>query len=428
MSPQLGLEWRPSLFGFEPSWTVEPQTDVVKDIASKALDEEPQDCSIEFFSQGAFKKLYSIRCKKGEFMMRVSLPVDPQYKTLSEVTTIDFVQQNTDIPVPKVLAFDALGNNELGFEWILMERMSGKPLSEHWRTLSFAAKERLVKSLALFAAQLFRKRLHQVGNLYRPDKHGDISTSVGASAHTASQTSFVVGRIVSMQFFWADHISQDVPRGPFKSSQEWLSARLLFHQNDCERTLRTSDDEDDLEDAKKTSQIVRRLFSLLPSTFQPISEGCTEPTALLHGDLSRENVLVDQDGKLTAVVDWECVSALPLWKVCQLPVFLEGRERSEMPVKDNYALDENEEVNELFWDHLLEYEQTQLRRVFLNEMQRIEPAWSATYYTSSNQRKADIELAIEHSDSEFCFKLLDEWLDEFARGDEVSSLKKRLVE
>lgn len=422
--PQPGLAWKSSLFGFEPCWTLEPRIDIIKDIACKVLDESHR-CTVEFYAQGAFNKLYLIRCNKGEFMMRVSLPVDPRYKTLSEVATLDFVRQNTDIPVPKVFAFNAQNDNELGFEWILMERMPGKPLSERWRTMSFMAKEKLVKRLASFAAQLFRKKLHHMGNLYHREKHGE---TVDASTHTTSAESFVVDRIVSMQFFWADHLNQDVPRGPFHSSEEWLSARLLFHQNDCERTLRTSEDEDDLETAKKIAQIVQKLVSLVPLAFRSIPEGYPEASALLHDDISNSNTLVDEHGNLTAIIDWECVSALPLWKGCQLPVLLEGRERSERPVKDNYVHDEKGDVDDLFWDHLLEYEQTQLRKVFLDEMKCIEPGWIERHNAPSNRRRTDIEVAIQYCNNELCIKRIGEWLAELRRNSNISRLKKLLME
>lgn len=77
--------------------------------------------------------------------MRVSLPVDPHNETMSEVSTIDFVRQNTDIPVPGIIAFDASNDNEVGFEWILMELMPGRPLAMRWRQLSTATKQQLIK-------------------------------------------------------------------------------------------------------------------------------------------------------------------------------------------------------------------------------------------------------------------------------------------
>ena len=425
---QPGLGWKPCLLGFEPYWTAEPKIDVIEKIARQKLG-WPQRCSVRVFAQGAFNKLYEIRCENRGFLMRVSLPVDPRCKTVSEVATLELVRQYTEIPAPKVIAFDASNDNELGFEWMLMEKMPGQPLGERWKEMSFATKQTLVKRLALLVAQLFRKKFHLLGNLYHSNRHdADPNPAeelgVQASAQSALSKKFVVSKIVSMEFFWADHIKQDVPRGPFTTSQEWLSARLLFHQNDSQRTLKTSNDEDDLEDARGIAEIVRKLRSCLPLVFGSGPEASPEPSTLLHDDLSRQNILVDEDGNLTAVVDWECVSALPLWKACQLPAFLHGRERNERPVKGNYFVEEDGEVNELYWEHLLEHEQTLLCSTFLEEMQRLESGWVDVYMKSSNRRKADFELAVQNCDIDFCIRDISIWLDKVAQGAEVPDLRK----
>ena len=247
---------------------------------------------------------------------RISLPVDPRYKTLSEVATLDFVRQNTETPVPMVSAFDASNDNDLGFEWMLMEMMPGVPLADVWWTTSRSAKQKLVKDVALFTAQPFRKKFNFLGNLYHAHERSDGLFDGNASVKESLCTGFFVGRIVLMTFFWADHVNQVVQRGPFRSSQEWLSARLLFNRNDVENTLEGLDSESDLEDANETSQNIQKLSSLLPSFFPTDPGQVLEVSALRHDDLSDRNILVDQDGNLTAVLDWECVSALPLWKVC----------------------------------------------------------------------------------------------------------------
>jgi hypothetical protein len=72
---------------------------------------------------------------------------------------------------------------------------------------------------------------------------------------------------------------------------------------------------------------------------------------------------------------------LPLWRACQLPEFLEGRDRNEAPKREIYAPDDGEKgtggldngrVNNIYWEHLLEHELTILRDVFLKEIANIE--------------------------------------------------------
>jgi hypothetical protein len=64
------------------------------------------------------------------------------HKTNSEVATIIFVHENTDIPVPQIFAFDDSRESELGFEWILMGILPSGTLRTRWRKLSEDAKKK----------------------------------------------------------------------------------------------------------------------------------------------------------------------------------------------------------------------------------------------------------------------------------------------
>ena len=153
------------------------------------------------------------------------------------MATLDFVRQNTETPVPMVIGSDASNDEDLRLEWMLMEMMPGVPLADVWWTISWSAKQELVKRVALFSAQLFRKKFDSLGNLYHTHERSDgPHEGDGTSAKEKTSTGLLVGRIVSMPFFWADHVNQVAQRGPFRSSQEWLSAHLLFNRNDVEKT------------------------------------------------------------------------------------------------------------------------------------------------------------------------------------------------
>lgn len=105
---QYGLEWEQTLFSLEPRWTVEPDVDQTKALSRKHLCLSPEDdCSVALFNQGTFNKLYKVETNIGTWAMRVLLPVDPSRKTISEVTTIQFLRERTTIPVPGIVAYDA---------------------------------------------------------------------------------------------------------------------------------------------------------------------------------------------------------------------------------------------------------------------------------------------------------------------------------
>lgn len=103
---QDGLEWMEELWFKKPAWTREPDVEVVERIARQHLQiAEAESCAVQFLASGAFNKLYRINSERGSHLLRVSLPVDPQRKTQSEVATIQLVKEKTNIPFPLVTAF-----------------------------------------------------------------------------------------------------------------------------------------------------------------------------------------------------------------------------------------------------------------------------------------------------------------------------------
>lgn len=253
-------------------------------------------------------------------VLRVTLPVDPRHKTASEVATLAWVRRITKIPVPVVIAHDSSRDNILGFEWILMSKLRGKPLADEWPSLSSPAKKQLVRKLAEFSSTLFEHQLRGIGDIY-------------SSESSAPK----VGRMVSMHFFWGDRIRQATQRGPFSSSAEWMHARLAFNKHECLSTLAkysdrgtlSDDEEDEVDDAERTLVVIDRLTPFVDKVFPDCGpEG--EPSMIFHDDLSRHNILIE-DKKLSGVLDWECVSALPLWRACDYPSFLHNRPRDKKP-------------------------------------------------------------------------------------------------
>lgn len=173
MIDQKGLAWVPTIWGSEPKWTIEPSSAAVAEAAHRHLnlsDAEVAGASIDFLNQGAFNKLYTITCSRGVFIMRVTLPVDPGYKTASEAATIELLRRRTSIPVPRVLGYDMSPDNLIGFEWMLMDRVAGVTLDKAWLQIPWAAKTTLVNRIVDVHAQMFRTRSNAIGNVFRtPD-------------------------------------------------------------------------------------------------------------------------------------------------------------------------------------------------------------------------------------------------------------------
>ena len=161
-----GFKWIPKTFGLEPAWTLEPNLEAAKQIVKSRLLKS--SVTISFLAQGGFNKLYNVTCDKEteNLILRMALPVDARYKTLSEVATMDWMSHNTNILVPVVIASGSSRTNPVGFDWILMTKLPGGPLVDVWRSLPYLAKEGLVKRFAEFSSCLFKRQLGCIGDIY----------------------------------------------------------------------------------------------------------------------------------------------------------------------------------------------------------------------------------------------------------------------
>lgn len=449
-----GLKWVRTLWGgLEPRWTFEPDITAVRGVVKRTLGFQGP-CSVEFLAQGAFNKLYVVKHADEEVVARVTLPVDPEWKTLSEVATLRWVRENTSLPVPSVLSYSANRTNPIRFEWIIMNKIAGKPLADVWKDVPFSAKEQLVREIAKFCSDTFAHQFRGIGSIFprttAAQNRGDHNTVPKNNTRIDDDNDeppiapgFTVQRLVSSAFF-DENPQPNVSRGPFASSGEWLSARLNLTELQCIERLKRrrkaaaesmdeedgEDDEDededdeDEEELEKIMGVVQRLRRHLADFF-PARGAEPEPTVLFHDDMNSHNILVDEKGNLTAVVDWECVSALPLHVACEYPPFIQSKPNDVEPIKSIYKHDENGEVAELFWEHLEHYEKTQLRRIFLAEMETLQPDWVATYRSSERQR--DFDLAVASCDDGFMTQRIIRWLDNLESGVEgVRGLQYRI--
>lgn len=415
-----GLFWDDSGWDLVPCWGSEVNIDAVKTVCQRTLQLDASDgCTVSFLAEGAFNKLYLVEYNQQQrLVIRISLPVDPQNKTAGEVATLRWLRRHSDIPVPEVIAFDDSRNNEIGFEWILMQLMPGVPAWHRWRKISMEAKKTLVEKVAEYHAQLFQTTtFRNIGTLKADTLAADPTT------HS------VPGQIVHLMFFMGPHFDYDIPRGPFRSSHDWLETYISIIATEKTKEIAEAEDEEDRKDAEHNLRVAQMLTDLLPKIF-PRIQSPPERTVLWHNDLSLHNIMVDDEGAITAVIDWECVSAMPFWMATQMPKFLRGADRKEEPDRDKYANEtsedaerrreadadelDNEGKDELYWIHLMEHEQTLLRKVYSDHMARLWTGWDEA--VTEGALKADFYWAVVYCADGYCLKRIEKWVNEINKG------------
>ncbi|GLA42223.1 hypothetical protein AnigIFM63309_010551 [Aspergillus niger] len=173
----------------------------------------------------------------------------------SEVPNIQFVQEQTSIPVPTVIESWTEREHTL----ILMRRIPGEPLSNVWSKLTIDEKNKIAKQTAEYLQQL--------------------------RALQSNKIQCLGGRPVFSNFLFKNEGSNEVPRGPFASDDELWA--------EMERGLN-----------EKIPEAARvRLRQCMPSAM---------PYTFTHGDLTNVNIMVE-NGELTGIIDWETAGYFPVW-------------------------------------------------------------------------------------------------------------------
>ncbi|RDB23520.1 hypothetical protein Hypma_009008 [Hypsizygus marmoreus] len=176
--------------------------------------------------------------------------------SLTEADTMRFVSLHTSIPVPKVQR--AWCND--GITYIIMDFVQGEELEAVWRKMSEPVKRRVLDQLGDY--------VHQLRSIPPP---ADVDGRVVAVNNGALYDSVRVGLN---------------PYGPFDSHD-------AFHQY-----LRAGHPLEDFE----REDAFRELFQTHNRKYS---------TVFTHGDFAPRNILVKEDGTVTAIVDWECAGWLP---------------------------------------------------------------------------------------------------------------------
>jgi hypothetical protein len=424
-----------------PSWTIEPKIDIITKIARHELCVlDDTVCEVKFLTEGAFNKVYTIRCGDDiKHVMRVSLPVQPRFKTMSDTATIEYVRYHTNIPAPKVWKSDASNDNELGFEWAIQDFVPGQSLTDAWPHISWLKKELLVRQVVAYFAQLFEKRFEHLGNLYTTKDMQKLSSAelpevkLLVAEFSTDTEGLCQGRIVSMPFFWGKHVSYDVPRGPFTSSRNWLTAQLDLHLIDVDAEPDSdsdSDSDEEVHPSNTPSAIKRRVsrIAALITKFFPADE--KEQFVLHHADFNSNNIFVSAaTHEITGIVDWECVYTVPLYYACQQPKLFDAElDRSVCPDPDTYARDVDDDtgavtMNDMYVRHLEEYQNQRLWVFFLEEMGRVCPEWVRCH--EEGKMKAGLEEVVAALGLPMSAPDIDAWLRCVEKTGRSPSMKER---
>ncbi|KAF8904709.1 kinase-like domain-containing protein [Gymnopilus junonius] len=249
---------------------------------------------------GSFNLIYAVTFLDGvKWAARIPLHGvkesfhDSDAKALkSQALTMRFIKQNTSIPVPDVIHFDTTFDNALGAPFLLITWLEGIPIYSAWRkTSSFddhtildERREKMLRSVGKVMAQLRFLSAPKLGELdFEPTN--DTNEKL---------------RVKDFQYMHSLHLeehSEDVmfsDIGPFDHTRDFLSA--LEKDSIPDRPL------DDF--ARGQRELLKIMIDSIPVVEH-------EKFVLVHPDFDSQNFLVNEEGTVTGVLDWDGVSTYP---------------------------------------------------------------------------------------------------------------------
>lgn len=360
---------------FEPpkcEWREEPSLDILEGMIRptlRMLGFDIGDFDIEPLATGAHNEVYTLTvvacvdCGLAkDYVIQVAMPLDPYYKIECEVSITELVLHFTRIPVPIICTYDSSAKNELGLEWMLMEKISGQPHVKRWLDLHRSDHMRIARQVADWQEQLSKITSNQLGGLYLQ--------------WTATELQFFIGCCVEASFYEDRHILYHFPRGPFRDINEFYDSMVtnqMLTYNDnaillledledfgtpaellpmlealrpkCQEILSRAVHPDDTENKDGNGPPLRpELQSALEALRHPI-EGGTMHTRLAHEDVSLNNIMIDANINFVALLDREHASLLPNILIEKHPAFLLNQNDSEQwpgPQPDQVPVDDVE--------------------------------------------------------------------------------------
>ncbi|KAE8148907.1 phosphotransferase family protein [Aspergillus avenaceus] len=331
--------------------------DALKSAAVQSL--ERRDTSIKSLSklaEGGFNRVLQITLLD-DTQVLARLPyssTEPKRLAVaSEVATLALLRAH-GLPVPRVYAYSADANNPVGSEYIIMEKLPGRPLADRWFELSDRERLKVLLQLVQLEAKLHAIELPASGSIYYSSHLPSDSPRI-----VIPDSDFCVGPSAALKWWYAERASLSIDRGPCEDPIDvlrspalkelaWLRAygrpRFPF-----ERAYRESMD-------YRLSDLSEHVASL--ESYLKITPELLPPNELLrpvlhHPDLQPNNIFVSDDLDIVGLIDWQHASVLPLFLAAGIPKFFQNYDDPESlnfrppPVPDTSDMDEEEKADAL---------------------------------------------------------------------------------
>jgi hypothetical protein len=173
---------------------------------------------IQKLAEGGFNRIFEVCMKDGSSVIaRLPYPsTSPRRLAVaSEVATMDFVRKH-GIPTPRILGY-AIEQNPVGSEYILMEKLPGRPIGDAWFELSEQQRLQVLHDIVKLETKLFSIELPASGSIYYAH---DLKSETPAVSISGVDSQFCVGPYAGHRWWFGERGNIELDRGPRKFSYQ----------------------------------------------------------------------------------------------------------------------------------------------------------------------------------------------------------------
>ena len=207
-----------------------------------------------------------------------------------------YIRNKTDLPVPRLLSYDTTMDNEIGAPYIVMSFLAGRTLEEAWPQQEDEDFE-VTESRRMTMLQSLAKTMRLLEPTVFP-RYGALLFESEEAVPTVGDTS----RLTTDDIFVIHRKFKAIP------SRASLSDYVL-----AARRHRFEDYHYPEEDLDSLTKGIFRLWELMLDCFlQVVKLEPNEPDfVLMQSDFNPQNILVDERGNISGLIDWDCLEAVP---------------------------------------------------------------------------------------------------------------------
>lgn len=179
-------------------------------------------------AEGGFNRVFQATFIDGQAILaRLPYPstAPPHYAVASEVATLGLLKE-AGSPVPRVLGYSCEAVNEVGSEYMLLEKLPGSKLGDRWYSLEPRNRAIVMRQVVELEACWLKLKFQASGSVYYKE---DLDNGESCVEIPGYDGRFVVGLSTAETWWSLGREKLDVDRGPCERQSYLVQFQLRKH-------------------------------------------------------------------------------------------------------------------------------------------------------------------------------------------------------